>query len=136
MPTFSDLKSDYENLWAHMAIRADKAEAVTAIARKLIAKRGRYTPVAARTGVPWLVIRARLLRDRKVQRFRLPRQGDQEPVSLVLQQSLCGREVCRRRPLQRHRRRRAVRRHAGREADHGARPERKVQGWPHGRNRN
>lgn len=55
---FSDLQSEYENLWATMTIRPEKAAAVDAIARRLIKDRPRYELVEKTTGVPWPVIAA------------------------------------------------------------------------------
>src|SRR5262245_20010193 len=58
MPDFAELKTEYEDLWASMAIRSDKADVVSRIARKLIAHKARYQAVEAKTGVPWFVIAA------------------------------------------------------------------------------
>lgn len=58
MPTFTELKSEYTFLWKNMVIKPEKLAAVTAIANKLIAHKGRYLPVAAKTGAPWHVIAA------------------------------------------------------------------------------
>src|SRR5262249_44802043 len=58
MTSFADLKSEYENLWATMKIRPERAAMVDAIARKLIGRKARYQAVEDETGVPWFVIAA------------------------------------------------------------------------------
>lgn len=58
MPTFADLKSEYENLWAKMKIRPERAAVVDGIARKLARHKARYQAVERATGVPWFVIAA------------------------------------------------------------------------------
>jgi lysozyme family protein len=58
MATFADLKSEYADLWKTMEVRAEKRDAVTAIARKLIALKSIYRKVEARIGVPWFVVAA------------------------------------------------------------------------------
>lgn len=55
---FSDLQSEYENLWATMSISPEHAADVDAIARRLIKYRPRYEAVEKTTGVPWPVIAA------------------------------------------------------------------------------
>jgi lysozyme family protein len=58
MPTFTELASDYTNLWTTMVVRADKRDAVAAIAERLIAHKAAYQKVEAATGVPWFVVAA------------------------------------------------------------------------------
>ena len=58
MTNFADLKSEYENLWAAMKIRPERAATVDAIARRLIGHKSRYQAVEDETGVPWFVIAA------------------------------------------------------------------------------
>lgn len=58
MPAFEPLQDDYARLWATMEIRADKNDAVTRIAHKLIAHKATYREVEVATGVPWFVIAA------------------------------------------------------------------------------
>jgi lysozyme family protein len=81
MPSFADLKSEYENLWAGMTIRPERAEAVTRIARKLIASRARYAAVAAKTRVPWFVIAA--LHNRESDADFSTYLGNGEPLNRV-----------------------------------------------------
>src|SRR3979490_2916201 len=59
MPTFADLKSEYENLWVTMKVRPERAGTVDAIARKLGAHHAQYQAVEGATRVPWFVIAAR-----------------------------------------------------------------------------
>ena len=56
--TFEGLKSEYENLWATMQVCPDRADAVHAIAGKLLEDKARYQAVERSTGVPWFVIAA------------------------------------------------------------------------------
>lgn len=56
--TFADLKSEYDNLWATMKVRPERAGTVDVIARNLIAHKARYQDVERSTGVPWFVIAA------------------------------------------------------------------------------
>ena len=58
MPAFTDLKSEYENLWATMKVRPERAGVVDAIARKLIGHKAQYQAVEKATRVPWFVIAA------------------------------------------------------------------------------
>lgn len=58
MLTFESLKPEYEDLWSSMQIRPERAAAVDAIARKLIANKARYQAAERSTGVPWFVIAA------------------------------------------------------------------------------
>jgi lysozyme family protein len=58
MLTFESLKSEYDNLWATMKVRPDRAAAVDAIACRLMLNYARYQAAERTTGVPWFVIAA------------------------------------------------------------------------------
>jgi len=58
MPDFASLEAEYDRLWDSMTIKLDKASAVDAIAKKLIAHKETYEAVETDTGVPWYVIAA------------------------------------------------------------------------------
>jgi uncharacterized protein (TIGR02594 family) len=81
MPSFADIESDYESLWAGMTIRRERAEAVTLVARKLIANKARYQAVAAKTRVPWFVIAA--LHNRESNADFSTYLGNGEPLNRV-----------------------------------------------------
>lgn len=61
--TFDYLKTEYAELWRSMVIRPDRSAAVTTIAKRLIADKGRYLRIEQLTGVPWFVVAA--LHDRE-----------------------------------------------------------------------
>lgn len=81
MSTFEQLKPEYTKLWASMTIRPDKAETVTAIARKLIAEKDTYQAVQDDTGVPWFVIAA--LHERESDADFTTYLGNGEPLNRV-----------------------------------------------------
>lgn len=59
MPTFAELASEYESLWARMKIRPERVADVDVIARKLLANKARYQAVASQFGsMPWEFIAA------------------------------------------------------------------------------
>jgi lysozyme family protein len=55
-PRFDQLEAEYAALIAAMTVAADKAAAVGAIARRLVAAKARYQAVERATGVPWFVV--------------------------------------------------------------------------------
>jgi lysozyme family protein len=56
MPSFEALAGEYAADWKRMRIAANRRAAVERIARGLLANKGRYASVAAKTGVSWLFI--------------------------------------------------------------------------------
>lgn len=58
MPTYQELKPEYEQLWASLKIKPDKLAAVTDIVETILLtkNRSRYEAVQAEVGVPWMVI--------------------------------------------------------------------------------
>lgn len=58
MPTFTELKQEYADLWKRMVIPAAKLATVNGIASRLLVNKKRYQDVTHMTGVPWFVIAA------------------------------------------------------------------------------
>ena len=57
-PAFPELKDEYSNLWAEMAIRRDKLPEVDAIVDRIVSHKETYLLVERRTRVPWFAIAA------------------------------------------------------------------------------
>lgn len=57
-PAFPELKDEYSNLWAEMAIRRDKLPEVEAIVDRIVSHKETYLLVERRTRVPWFAIAA------------------------------------------------------------------------------
>jgi lysozyme family protein len=55
-PTFPELKDEYSNLWAEMAIRRDKLPEVDSIVQRIVGHKETYRAVEQLTKVPWFVI--------------------------------------------------------------------------------
>jgi lysozyme family protein len=55
-PTFPELKDEYSNLWAEMAIRRDKLPEVDAIVQRIVGHKDSYRAVEQLTRVPWFAI--------------------------------------------------------------------------------
>jgi lysozyme family protein len=53
--SFESLKPEYGHLWTSCQIRPAHRAELQAVAKKIIANRGKYERVAQRTGVPWYV---------------------------------------------------------------------------------
>lgn len=53
---FSELKAEYEDLWASITIRPEREDDVHAIVDRILLQRDRYTAVERDTGVPWRVV--------------------------------------------------------------------------------
>lgn len=58
MPTYQELKAEYQQLWDAIAIRPAKRPAVIDVVETILlpANRRRYVAVQAETGVPWMVV--------------------------------------------------------------------------------
>jgi lysozyme family protein len=54
--TWSDLRSEYEGLWASCKLDSAKVLAARSTARKIVAGKDRYLAVSDQTDVPWFVI--------------------------------------------------------------------------------
>jgi lysozyme family protein len=55
-PRFEDLKDEYSNLWAEMAIRREKLPAVDSIVERIVRHKETYRSVEQLTRVPWFAI--------------------------------------------------------------------------------
>ena len=55
-PTFPELKDEYSNLWASMAIRRDKLAEIDSIVQRIVGHKETYRRVERLTRVPWFVI--------------------------------------------------------------------------------
>ena len=55
-PTFPELKDEYSNLWAEMAIRRDKLPEVDSIVQRIVGHKETYRAVEQLTKVPWFAI--------------------------------------------------------------------------------
>ena len=55
-PAFPELKDEYSNLWAEMAIRRDKLPEVDAIVERIVGHKDTYRRVEGLSRVPWFVI--------------------------------------------------------------------------------
>lgn len=54
--SYDSLAPEYDNLWASLALKVDKAKDTTVTAKKIILNRGRYEYIAAKIGAPWPVV--------------------------------------------------------------------------------